>query len=75
LVASKAEPQQLKPALPKPITSANLRKARENKGWNQRKLAGWLGVSQSLIAQIERGQRTISLEIEAKLLKLLEIPD
>jgi DNA-binding XRE family transcriptional regulator len=77
LVASKAEPQQLKPALPKPIpiTSADLRKAREDKGWNQRKLAGWLGVSQSLIAQIERGQRTISPEIEAKLLKLLEIQD
>ena len=77
LVASKTKPQQLKPALPKPIpiTSADLRKAREDKGWNQRKLAGWLGVSQSLIAQIERGQRTISPEIEAKLLKLLEIQD
>lgn len=77
LLASKVEPQQLKPALPKPvpITGASVRKAREGKGWNQRKLAGWLGVSQSLIAQIELGQRTVSPELEAKLLTLLDIPD
>lgn len=77
LLASKVEPQQLKPALPKPvpITGASVRKAREGKGWNQRKLAGWLGVSQSLIAQIELAQRTVSPELEAKLLTLLDIPD
>lgn len=77
LVASKVKPQQLKPASPKPvpITGASVRKAREGKGWNQRKLAGWLGVSQSLIAQIELAQRTVSPELEAKLLKLLNVPD
>ena len=77
LLASKVEPQQLKPALPKPVpvTGASVRKAREGKGWNQRKLAGWLGVSQSLIAQIELAQRTVSPELEAKLLTLLDIPD
>lgn len=80
LIASKAkpQPQQLKLASsPKPvlITGASVRKARESKGWNQRKLAGWLGVSQSLIAQIERGQRAICPKLETKLLNLLDIPD
>lgn len=75
LISRKAAPQKLKPASTKPlaITGASVRKAREGKGWTQRKLAGWLGVSQSLIAHIEREQRAISPELEAKLLDLLDI--
>lgn len=77
LISKKTQPKQLKRASAKPlsIAGASVRKAREGKGWTQRKLAGWLGVSQSLIAQIERGQRTVSPEIETKLLALLDIAE
>jgi DNA-binding XRE family transcriptional regulator len=77
LISTKAQPKQLKRASAKPlsIAGASVRKAREGKGWTQRKLAGWLGVSQSLIAQIERGQRTVSPAIETKLLALLDIAE
>src|SRR6478672_7431263 len=77
LISKKTQPNQLKRASAKPlsIAGASVRKAREGKGWTQRKLAGWLGVSQSLIAQIERGQRTVSPEIETKLLALLDIAE
>ncbi len=76
LLTSKTEPKRINPAKPTaPLTTTQVRKARETKGWNQRKLAGWLGISQSLIAQIERGQRSISPDIEAKLRELLNIQD
>ncbi|MEG3941451.1 helix-turn-helix transcriptional regulator [Microcoleus sp. S36b_A3] len=77
LISKKTQPKQLKRASAKPlsIAGASVRKAPEGKGWTQRKLAGWLGVSQSLIAQIERGQRTVSPEIETKLLALLDIAE
>jgi DNA-binding XRE family transcriptional regulator len=77
LISRKAKPKKLKSAAakPLPITGASVRKAREGKGWTQRKLAGWLGISQSMIAQIEGGQRTISPELETKLFDLLDIAD
>lgn len=57
------------------ITSDRIRKARNALGWSQRKLAGTLGVSQSLVKMWEKGRRTPSEEMEIKLRRLLEIQD
>ncbi len=88
LLAAKTEPLPVLPNL-KPeasnlgspttksteLTSTQLRNARKAKGWSQAKLAGWLGVTQAFISQIEKGNRTLSREMEAKLKKLLDIQD
>lgn len=57
------------------ITSDQIRKGRNAKGWSQRKLAGWLGVSNALIGYWEKGKRTPSEEMEIKLRELLQIED
>ncbi len=58
-----------------PLTVSQVRTAREVKGWSQRELATCLGVSQKLVSMIERGDRTITPKLAAKLRKVLEIPD
>ena len=57
------------------LTSDQIRKARIAKGWSQRKLAGWLGVSNALVGYWEKGKRTPSEEMETKLRELLQIQD
>ncbi len=57
------------------ITSDQIRKGRNAKGWSQRKLAGWLGVSNALIGYWEKGKRTPSEEMEKKLRDVLQIED
>jgi DNA-binding transcriptional regulator YiaG len=57
------------------ITSDQIRKGRNAKGWSQRKLAGWLGVSNALIGYWEKGKRTPSEEMEIKLRDFLEFED
>ena len=57
------------------ITCGQIRKGRNAKGWSQRKLAGWLGVSNALIGYWEKGKRTPSEEMEIKLRELLQIED
>jgi DNA-binding XRE family transcriptional regulator len=49
------------------IPNLDLRAARNAKGWTQRELAAELKVSQSLVAQWERGNRTIDEKNLAKL--------
>ncbi len=75
LLKVKAKSKKLKPVRPKsePLTAVQVRKAREAKRWNQRQLAGWLGVSQKLVSMIERGERTITPRMESKLRTLLDI--
>ena len=79
LLASKAKPKQ-KAKKPKQIsatgiTSDQIRKGRNAKGWSQRKLAGWLGVTQTLVGYWEKGKRTPSEAMEIKLRQVLEIID
>ena len=57
------------------ITSDQIRKGRNAKGWSQRKLAGWLGVTQTLVGYWEKGKRTPSEEMEIKLRQILKIID
>ena len=81
LLANKVEPklktskQKKIPATVIGITCDQIRKGRNKKGWSQRKLAGWLGVSQSLVKMWEKGRRTPSEEMEVKLRQILEIQD
>ncbi|WP_199300210.1 helix-turn-helix transcriptional regulator [Trichocoleus sp. FACHB-262] len=75
LIGAKTElkriPPQSRPALS--LSGAQIRQAREAKEWNQRKLAGWMGVSQSLINHWEKGKRTPNSEQEARLRLVLNI--
>jgi DNA-binding transcriptional regulator YiaG len=57
------------------ITSDQIRKGRNALGWSQRKLAGWLGVTQTLVGYWEKGKRTPSEAMEIKLRQTLEIID
>lgn len=68
---------QSKPQLTSSIglTAERIRLAREAKGWTQRQLAGWIGVTQTLVGYWEKGKRTPSGDKEAKLRQFLEIPD
>lgn len=79
LLTAKVEPkpktQKLQPAATTKLTGNQIRKAREAKGWSQRKLAGWLGVSDVLVGYWEKGKRTPSPDMEAKLRELLPIQD
>ncbi len=69
----KSNQPKLKPVQRIELTGAQIQKARKAKGWSQSQLAGWLGVSQAFISQIEKGDRTFSIEIETKLKQLLDI--
>lgn len=71
----KTQAQKRIPAITARLTSDQIRKARNAKGWSQRKLAGWLGVTQTLVGYWEKGKRTPSEEMEIKLRQLLEIAD
>ena len=80
LLAAKVEPKpkaqkklQLAATTTK-LTGNQIRKAREAKGWTQRKLAGWLGVSDVLIGYWEKGKRTPSSDMEIKLREILLCP-
>jgi DNA-binding transcriptional regulator YiaG len=77
LLATKAKlsPKQLKPAAPSwaLMTAAQVREARKAKGWSQVKLAGWLGVSQSLVTKLERGERPMNRQLDTKLREVLDI--
>jgi DNA-binding transcriptional regulator YiaG len=58
---------------PPVITPERMREARKAKGWSQRQLAGFLGVSQNFIKLVEQGLRDPSPEKAEKIRKLLHI--
>ena len=57
------------------LSGDQIRNARNAKGWSQRKLAGLLDVTQTLIGFWEKGKRTPSPQTEAQLRELLQIDD
>ena len=80
LLAAKVKPKlpsskQKKKKAVTGITSDQIRKGRNAKSWSQRKLAGWLGVTQTLVGYWEKGKRTPSEAMEIKLRQILEIID
>lgn len=75
LLANNTKTRRSKPAL-KPactLTGEQIRQAREAKAWNQRQLAGWMGVSQSLINHWEKGKRTPNPTQEEQLRRVLNM--
>ncbi|MBD2104121.1 helix-turn-helix transcriptional regulator [Leptolyngbya sp. FACHB-261] len=57
------------------LTSEQIKQGLKAKGWNQAKLAGFLGVSQPFISQLVNGRRAVTLELEARLRQLLPLPN
>lgn len=72
---SRTQARQLKSAATTKLTGDQIRRARESKKWSQRKLAGWLGVSDVLIGYWEKGKRTPASDMEVKLREMLQIQD
>jgi len=71
--SKKKQIRQSKSEEPAPLTGAQIKEARKAKGWTQAKLAGTLGVHQSLIAKIESGNRPISTDLEPSLREILSL--
>jgi transcriptional regulator with XRE-family HTH domain len=52
---------------------AQVRVARERRGWQQEELAARLGVSQGYVSLLERGRRPVAKRLAAKLVSLLSL--
>lgn len=57
------------------MNGERLRQARENAGLNQSALGKCVGLSQSMIGALERGEREASLENVRRLAEALNLPD
>ena len=55
------------------MTGAEVRAARERRGWQQGELAARLGVSQGYVSLLESGQRLVSKRLAARLVSLLSL--
>ncbi len=55
------------------IIGENIRALREKVGFTQNKLAQFMGVGQSLIARIEKGERSLSVDMLEKLSALFGV--
>jgi len=57
------------------IIGENIKKLRENAGYNQQSIASFLSVDQSLICKIEKGERSISADMLEKLASLFGVSE
>lgn len=55
------------------LIGEDIRKAREGQGWSRKELGGFLDLSADYIGKLERGDRMITPELEARLRKLLRL--
>jgi transcriptional regulator with XRE-family HTH domain len=55
------------------IICENIKRLRENAGYNQQSIAEFLHVDQSLISKIEKGERSISADMLEKLASLFGV--
>lgn len=53
---------------------ANVRQAREARGWSQEELAHQAGLASVQVSRIERGKREIRVTTLIKLVKALDVP-
>jgi DNA-binding XRE family transcriptional regulator len=65
--------KRLKSKVAPPPSREEIKAARKAKGWTQAKLAGTVGVDQSLIAKVESGKRTISDDLANDLRQALDL--
>ena len=49
----------------------NIKKLREEKGYTQLKLSNKVGITQSMIAQIERGTKAVNLQLGKQIAEVL----
>jgi len=73
VVEAERPPSRVPPRLPPPLTGAQVRQARQAKGWSQQELARRVGKSQQWVAFIEQGKRTIHPQDQETLRTLLEL--
>ncbi|MBD3884094.1 helix-turn-helix transcriptional regulator [Phormidium tenue FACHB-886] len=76
LLAKIREPKKLKPVEPTPateLTGEQIRQGREKQNWSRKELGGFLNLSADYIGKLERGDRVITPELEAKLRRLLHL--
>ena len=52
------------------IIGGNIRRLRENAGYTQSNIAAFMGVDQSLVSKIEKGERALSVDMIEKLAAL-----
>lgn len=70
------EPKKPKPpALPprEELTGEQIKQGREAIGWSRKQLGGFLDLSADYIGKLERGDRLVTPELEAKIRKLLKL--
>jgi Helix-turn-helix len=76
LLAKIREPKKLKPSEPAPtleLTGEQIREGRDKRNWSRKELGGFLNLSADYIGKLERGDRVITPELEAKLRRLLHL--
>jgi len=76
LLARIKEPKKLKQieAVPQAeLTGEEIRSGRENRRWSRKELGGFLDLSADYIGKLERGDRAVTPDLEAKLRKLLHL--
>lgn len=76
LLAGIKDPKKPKAIAPTPVqelTGEDIRKAREEQGWSRKELGGFMDLSADYIGKLERGDRVITPELEARLRKLLRL--
>lgn len=56
------------------IVGENIKKLREEMGFNQIHIAAFLGVDQSMVSKIEKGERSLSSDMLEKLACLFGVP-
>jgi Helix-turn-helix domain len=74
LLARIKEPKRLKPVEAPPqleLTGEEIRRGRENRRWSRKELGGFLDLSADYIGKLERGDRSVTPELDAKLRKML----
>ncbi|UBF30503.1 helix-turn-helix domain-containing protein (plasmid) [Kovacikia minuta CCNUW1] len=67
----KSKPMEVAPAAE--LTGEEIQQARETQGWSRKELGGFLNLSADYIGKLERGDRSITPELEARLRKLLHL--
>jgi ribosome-binding protein aMBF1 (putative translation factor) len=71
-----SEPPKPKlPALPPrdELTGEQIKQGREAIGWSRKQLGGFLDLSADYMGKLERGDRLVTPELEAKIRKLLKL--